>query len=134
MHSDKVPAVSADYTASDIVEDIYFALYKKINSLITAGMSKENIIADTGIGFGKSQDSCFEILKRHGEFKSLNVPMLLGISRKSFMRNKFNADFNEADIPTAYYSAVVKNVQIHRVHNVRLTKKYLEFAEAITFP
>lgn len=131
MHSDKVPAVSNDYTSSDIVEDIYFSIKNKINKLLSDGFSKSNIIIDVGIGFGKSQSSNFELLKRMNEFTSLKVPMLLGISRKSFIRNNFNLSCEDADIPTALYSSMISCINIHRVHNVKLTKKYIEIAQKI---
>ncbi|MBQ9245875.1 dihydropteroate synthase [bacterium] len=131
MHSDKVPAVSRDYTSSDIVEDVFISLYKKINNLIELGMKRNNIIADVGIGFGKATESNFEILKRHDEFTSLNVPILLGISRKTFIRNKFNVSFEDADEITALYSSIVKGVNIHRVHNVALTKKFLNYTQEL---
>lgn len=134
MHSDKVPAVSENYTGKDIAEDIYLSLNSKIKNLTEQGLCKTNIIADTGIGFGKSQDACFEILKRHNEFKSLGVALLLGISRKSFIRNSFNLSIDNSDIPTALYSAIMsanKSVNIHRVHNVKQTKDFLNFAEKL---
>ncbi|MCD7879466.1 MAG: dihydropteroate synthase [Candidatus Gastranaerophilales bacterium] len=127
MHSDKVPAISSDYTNSDIVEDIYMYFVKKINALTNAGLTKENIILDTGIGFGKSLSSNYELLKRMQEFELLYQPMLLGISRKSFIRNKFNLTCEQSDIPTAVYSIQTKGVNIHRVHNVKLVKQYLEY-------
>ncbi len=132
MHSNKVPAVSNDFTSSDIVESVYFSLYKKINQLLSFGMSKNNVIADVGIGFGKSAEACFELLKRHNEFTSLNVPLLLGISRKSFIRNSFNVSCEDADIPTALYSALTKSVNIHRVHNVKMLKKYLDYSSKLS--
>lgn len=131
MHSNKVPAESSDFCEKDIIEQIYFSLNSKINKLQNSGLNKSNIIADTGIGFGKSKDGCFEILRRHNEFQSLNVPLLLGISRKSFIRNGFNINFEESDIVTALYSSMVKNVNIHRVHNVELVKKYINYANQI---
>ncbi len=131
MHSDNVPALSKDYTASDIVDDIYSILDKKIDKLVKSGMSRNKIIADAGIGFGKSIESNFEILKRIKEFTSLKVPLLLGISRKSFMKSTFNADFGEADEITALYSAMLNDITFHRVHNTALAKKYLSYASKI---
>ena len=131
MHSNKVPAVSADFTMGDIVEQVYFSLYNKISALNEHGLEKNKIIADVGIGFGKSAESNFELLKRHDEFSTLGIPMLLGVSRKSFIRNTLNLSISEADIPTAYYSSITKNVQIHRVHNVKQTKKFLDYFSLI---
>lgn len=130
MHSDKVPAVDKDFS-SNIVEEVYFSLNKKINLLLEKGMTRENIIADVGIGFGKSKEANFELLKRLEEFTSLGVDLLIGISRKSFIRNEFNIDCNEADIPTALYSSMLPFVAIHRVHNVKLTKQYLSYASLL---
>ena len=131
MHSDKVPANSKDIETNDIIEEVYYSLYKKIEKLLSNGHSKNNIIIDVGIGFGKSQQTNFQLLKRMDEFTSLGVPILLGISRKSFIRNEFDLDFEHADITTALYSAMLKSVNIHRVHNVALTRKYLDFASKI---
>lgn len=131
MHSDKIPAISADFTSSDIVENVYLSLAKKIADLENEGMKRVNIIADIGIGFGKSLESNFLLLKSISEFKSLNVPLLLGISRKSFIRNEFNLDFEEADVPTALYSSLFFDVNIHRVHNVKLTKQYLNYVRKL---
>ncbi len=130
MHSDKVPANDNDFS-TNIVEEVYFSLNKKINLLLEKGMSKENIIADVGIGFGKSKEANFQLLKRLDEFTSLGVKLLLGISRKSFIRNQFDINCDEADIPTAMYSAMLPFVSIHRVHNVKLTKQYLSYASLL---
>ncbi len=123
MHSNKIPADSTDFTDKDIIENIYINLNEKINKLQNMGLEKSNIIADSGIGFGKSHKSCYEILKRHNEFSSLGIPMLLGISRKSFMEG----DIKDRDEKTALYSILVKGVNIHRVHNVKLIKQYLDY-------
>ncbi len=123
MHSNKIPAESVDFTTEDIVEAVYINLNEKIKKLQSMGLDKSNIIADSGIGFGKSPKSCRELLKRHSEFSSLGVAMLLGISRKSFL----SGDINNLDTKTALYSSLVKGVNIHRVHNVKLIKEYLSF-------
>ncbi|MBQ3642081.1 dihydropteroate synthase [bacterium] len=124
MHSDKIPANSSDYTDKDVVEQVYIDLYNKLSEI-----SAENVIVDVGIGFGKSPDSCYELLNRINEFKSLNKPILSGISRKSFITKKFNISTDDADIPTALYSSILaKNgIQIHRVHNVKLLKDYFNY-------
>ncbi len=131
MHSDKVPAVSCDCVSSDIAQEVYLSLYNKICMLETAGMDKSKIISDIGIGFGKSLDSNFELLNRIKEFESLGTLLLLGISRKSFIKNTFNVNIEEADVITALYSAVLKSINIHRVHNPALVKKYLTYCNKL---
>ncbi len=133
MHSDKVPANSENFTESDIVEQIYFYLYNKISKMNECGLDIANIIVDVGIGFGKSQEANFEILNRINEFTSLNVPMLIGISRKSFIQKEFNISPSEADEATALYSSMLKAVDIHRVHNVKLAKKYINYSSKLFF-
>ena len=131
MHSDKVPAVSSDFVSVDIVEEIYLSLKNKIDLLTNSGLDRKNIIIDVGIGFGKALESNFELLKRLDEFQTLNCPMLLGISRKSFIRKTFDITCEDADLHTALYSAMLSNVNIHRVHNVELTKKFLDIAQKL---
>lgn len=131
MHSNKVPAVPSDFVSGDIVEEIYISLKNKIDLLVNSELDRKNIIIDIGIGFGKSVETNFELLKRIDEFKTLNCPMLLGISRKSFIRKTFDITCEDADLHTALYSAMLSNVNIHRVHNVELTKKYLDIAQKL---
>lgn len=131
MHSDNVPASTSNFTNGNIIDEIYSALFRKIDILTKSGLEKKNIIADLGIGFGKSIDANISLLQRIDEFKTLNTPLLLGISRKSFIRNSFNISAQEADLPTALYSAMLKPVNIHRVHNVALTKKFLDYSKLL---
>lgn len=131
VHSNSVPAKNVDFTRNDIVEEVYKSLYKKIQRLKASGLEAKNIIADAGIGFGKSAESNFELLKRFNEFKSLSVPLLLGISRKSFIADTFQLNTDEADVPSALYSSCIKDANIHRVHNVKLVKQYLEYSNKI---
>lgn len=127
-HSNSIPAENKDYTDKNIVEQIYFELNKKLSELTT-----ENIIIDLGIGFGKSKETNFELLRRIDEFKTLKRPILCGISRKSFITNEFNIETTYADIPTALYSTILtlKGVNIHRVHNVKQTKEFLNYTQKI---
>lgn len=131
MHSDKVPASSDNFTNNDTVEEVYISLKNKIDKLLNLNFDRKNIIIDVGIGFGKSAETNFELLKRMEEFESLGCPILLGISRKSFIRNTFNCNFDDSDNVTALYSSMVKGVNIHRVHNPALTKKYINYSSKL---
>ena len=131
MHSDKVPASSDNFTNKDTVEEVYISLKNKIDKLLNLNFDIKNIIIDVGIGFGKSAETNFELLKRMEEFESLGCPILLGISRKSFIRNTFNCNFDDSDNVTALYSSMVKGVNIHRVHNPALTKKYINYSSKL---
>lgn len=131
MHSDKVPAFSSELAQDspyDAVEEIYKNLFEKTEELKKCGLNESNIIIDPGIGFGKSANDSFEIIKRIEEFKSLNFPILMGTSRKSFIKNTFsktNYDIDEISTIIDSYMAL-KGIQFLRVHNVEMHKKYLD--------
>ena len=132
MHSDKVPAQSSTETQnsrSDIVEEIYFSLHNKIQILKSKGMKQENIIIDVGIGFGKSPDDSFEILKRIDEFSSLNCLNLVGISRKSFISKTFDISSEELEQATLALDTILltKKVNIIRVHDTNRHVKMLKY-------
>lgn len=136
MHSDKVPAKSSTETKdseNDIVEEIYINLYNKIKLLESKGIERKNIIIDPGFGFGKSPRDSFEILKRIDEFSSLNVPILIGISRKSFIFKTFDIKDEELDFATLIYDAflVAKNANIIRVHEVKKHKNMLNYLQKV---
>ncbi len=72
-------------TYENVVDEIYLALKNKIERAESKGISKENIIIDVGIGFGKTKAHNFELIRRIDEFKSLGCEVMLGISRKSLL-------------------------------------------------
>ena len=105
---------------NDVVQDVKKALKEKIEYASAKGVKE--IYADTGIGFGKTVDHNLELLRNHSEFGELEVPMVLGISRKSFFDKLFDLkDAKERDLPTmvAHAFLIQKNTDIIRVHNVK---------------
>ncbi len=114
---------SPEYT--DLIEEIFLNLRKKIEFAHSKGI--ENIIIDPGIGFGKSREDNFEIIRRVEEFQSLGCPLMLGISRKSLL-NMQNADNLDKDIYTTALNALAieRNVDYIRVHNVKMHKKLID--------
>ena len=101
------------------VDDIIYELSKSIHELRSKGV--KDIIVDPGIGFAKTMEQNFEIIKRLEDFHVLNCPILLGVSRKSFIYNTINCTANDAlNGTTAIHSFVQsKNVGIFRVHDVK---------------
>jgi len=69
----------------DIMSAVISDLKRAIKRALDAGVPRENIIIDPGIGFGKTQEQNLEVLRRLEELKALNRPILLGSSRKSFI-------------------------------------------------
>ncbi len=134
MHSDKVPAETpSEDKQHDVIEEIYKSLHDKIEVLTNKGLNKNKIIIDPGIGFGKSISENFEIVKRIEEFSTLNCKILVGLSRKSFIKNSFNLTKEELDEATLVYDNYLlsKGVNFIRVHDVKNHKKQMEFIRKV---
>lgn len=110
----------------NLMDEIYLDLQGKIDFAIKKGIDKNNIIVDPGIGFGKTREQNFEILRRIEELKGLGCPVLLGLSRKSLL-NMPDADNETKDIFTLALNtiAIENKADIIRVHNVSLHKQLL---------
>lgn len=113
-----------------LMDEIYLKLNEKIDFALSKGIKKENIIVDPGIGFGKTREDNFEIIKRIKEFYGLGCEVMLGLSRKSLL-NMADYDNEMKDIFTVALNtlAIEKKVDYIRVHNVYLHKKLLEVME-----
>ncbi len=110
-----------------LTDEIYLKLKEKVDFALSKGIAKENIIVDPGIGFGKTREDNFEIIRRIEEFYGLGCEVMLGVSRKSLLG--MSEETNEIkDIFTVALNtlAVEKKVDYIRVHNVSLHKKLLE--------
>jgi dihydropteroate synthase len=105
----------------DVVLDVFNFLNTQINFALESAIDKKNILADVGIGFGKSLRHNYALLKSQNDFKSLNVPLVLGISRKSLISNALGTKDNTIlDAQTAALSALTYGAaDILRVHNVK---------------
>ncbi len=114
------------------VSEIYDFLKNKIDVLQEAGIEK--IIVDPGIGFGKRVFDNYELINRLDEFKGLGAPILIGLSRKSFIGNSLNLEVGERDNATIVAETVaVKNgaafVRTHNVKNATEMKQILNFIQ-----
>lgn len=98
-----------------------------------AGISEDKIIVDPGIGFGKTLDDNLRILKNLSEFRSLGKPVMIGVSRKSFIGKIL-------DLPTdkrlegslaALAVAIMNGANILRVHDVKESKRVAKLVDAI---
>jgi len=117
----------------NVIEEIIERLAYLIKRAEDAGIKKENIIIDPGIGFGKTLEHNLEILKGLSRFKSLGRPVLVGPSRKSFIGNILDAEPKERVFGTLAATAIAVNngVDIVRVHDVRAVKEAVMVADAI---
>ncbi len=103
----------------NLISDIYFFLEERIKLAREFGISQ--IIIDPGIGFGKSVKDNLEIIHRLGDFKGLGFPILMGLSRKSFIGKTMNLEVENRDIATitAETAAIMNGAKIIRTHNVK---------------
>ena len=111
----------------NLMDDIFKSLKDKIDYTISKGIKKENIIIDAGIGFGKTREQNFEILRRWKELQTLGCPVMLGVSRKSLL-NMPDASNEEKDLYTLALNSILISEKIDyiRVHNVKIHKKFLD--------
>ena len=126
---------------NDLVKDIKKFLKTAIEMADKHNISKSKIIVDPGIGFGKTFDHNFSLLKHIGKFESLDVPILVGPSRKAFIRNllKENSQKDlksgmpavETGTQAAVAAAVLNGAHIVRVHDVASTRATVQIIDAI---
>ncbi|MCS7052374.1 MAG: dihydropteroate synthase [Ignavibacterium sp.] len=104
---------------SEVVSDIFDYLHNRVIQAKNVGI--QNIIIDPGIGFGKSVEDNFTIIKRLKEFSSIGCPILIGLSRKSFIGKTLNLDIESRDFPTAILETIslINSARIIRTHNVK---------------
>ena len=106
---------------------------KQCNYAIKSGIKERNIIIDPGIGFGKTFDHNFTLLKRLSEFKDLGYPLLIGPSRKAFIGDVLNLPPNERIEGTiaTIVAGVLNGANIIRVHDVKEVKRATMITEKI---
>ena len=109
-----------------LMDEIYLDLKKRIDFAVSRGVNADNIIVDPGMGFGKTREDNFEILRRIEELQGLGSPVMLGVSRKSLL-NMPDKDNMTKDIFTVALNtlALARKVDYIRVHNVKLHKALL---------
>ncbi len=104
----------------NVIEEVYEFLEERCSSAKNKGLNK--IIIDPGIGFGKRVDDNFKLIKKLDHFQSLCYPIMIGISRKSFIGKTLDLEVNERDESTMALNtlAISHGAKIIRTHNVKL--------------
>src|ERR1051326_44157 len=105
----------------DPVQEVAQGMRATVEKAKTAGIYGDAIVIDPGIGFGKAAEESIRILKNLGSFSKLGYPLLIGASRKSFMRSVITWSVEARDWADAATSvfAIINGVHIIRVHDVR---------------
>ncbi|MEW6654946.1 MAG: dihydropteroate synthase, partial [Bacteroidota bacterium] len=111
---------------NEVVSEIYDYLINKAELAKKVGV--KNLIIDPGIGFGKRVSDNYEIIKRLYEFRGIGHPILIGLSKKSFLGKALNLQIDEREEPTIIAEAIaIKNgARFIRTHNVKKAKYAVE--------
>jgi dihydropteroate synthase len=127
----KVGRDTANY--SDVLMEVITSLRNSIAAAQQAGVLKENIIIDPGIGFGKTWQQDIELIRRLRELKVLDLPILVGTSRKSLIKMVLNLPADQRVEGTAATVAVsiVNGADIVRVHDVKQMARVCKMTDAI---
>ena len=106
--------------AGDLMEEITRFLREAVRRALEAGVPRESVIVDPGIGFGKTADQNWEVMRRLDELKALGQPILMGTSRKSFIGKLLDLPVDERLEGTAatVTASVLRGADIVRVHDV----------------
>ena len=129
MHMQGTPmTMQVNPTYQNVVSEVQSFLKARADLLINEGIDKSNIILDPGFGFGKTFEHNIELLQGLESFQSLKLPLLVGLSRKSFIRKILSGEHDDhlsGSISAAIFS-VLKGAKILRVHDVKETKSALK--------
>ena len=118
----------------NVVDEILTALHQRIDAALAAGVSKQRIAIDPGIGFGKRKQDNIDLLAHLSDFVATGFPVLLGTSRKRFMGSILNVELpTELVTATAVTTAlgVMAGVQLFRVHDIKENRQAVDVAWAI---
>jgi dihydropteroate synthase len=134
MHAQGDPrTMQVDPRYDDVVLDVYDWLEARMTACQAAGISRECIVVDPGIGFGKTVAHNLELLASLSIYHGLGCPILLGASRKSFIGRLSGGPPADQRVPGSVAAAllgVAQGVQILRVHDVAATRQALAVWEA----
>jgi dihydropteroate synthase len=119
----------------DVAEDVARFFESRLRDLAAAGLERERLVLDPGIGFGKTLEHNLELLARLGELRRFGLPVCLGVSRKGFLGKVLGGrpvgERLAGSLAVACYAAVRGTVQIIRAHDVRATRDALEVIAAV---
>ena len=118
----------------DLINDIVNWLNTQIKQAIEAGIEQDNIIIDPGIGFAKNYQQNIELLKNLSSFHALGCPMLVGVSRKSFIGHILGKKDPQKRVwgtAAACCHAIASKTDILRVHDVPEIKDIIKVSDAL---
>jgi dihydropteroate synthase len=134
-HTSSRPVDMQEKTDYDsLIPDITDSLLNSVETAMAAGVARENIIIDPGIGFGKTTEQNLEIIRKLEEFCHLGFPVCLGASRKSFIGEILRSPLAEQRLIGSVCSVIIsmlKGISIVRVHDVLETVQAIRTVKSI---
>ncbi|MGM8366116.1 dihydropteroate synthase [Virgibacillus sp. W0181] len=116
-----------------LLEDMKNDLRKSVEIALNAGVAKDNIILDPGIGFAKTVEHNFLVMNELEKISALGFPLLLGASRKSFIGHVLDVPADARDNGTGATTClgIVKGANIVRVHDVKMNVELVKMMDAM---
>jgi dihydropteroate synthase len=124
--------------SGDIVTLVKRELREWADAATIARVKRERIVLDPGFGFGKNHEENYPLLKRFEEFHQLRYPLLVGVSRKSFIGRALARDGKDAAVADRLYgtlaaetAAILKGAHVIRTHDVRACADAVRIADLV---
>ena len=135
MHMRGTPKTMQSLTQyTDVVSEVAIALRECLDRAQTAGIDRDQLILDPGIGFAKTYEQNLELLRRLSELRRLGYPLLLGVSRKSFIGTILNRPDPKQRVwgtGAACSACIAAGADILRIHDVAAMRDVSRVADAI---
>ena len=134
MHMQGTPATMQDHLAYvALVEEIGDFLHARVEAAVAAGIDRDRIAVDPGLGFGKTGEQSLALMGSLSVFRALGRPIVIGPSRKSFVGAVLERPVHEREWGTAAAVAagVLQGAHVVRVHSVAQMKDVARMAQAI---
>ena len=124
---------------SDVAREVVGELAEQVSMAVAAGISRERIVVDPGLGFAKNIEQNWDLVARLDELEHLELPILVGASRKRFIahaldsQNPTAVDHQRRDVATAVLTALLLQRKLWgvRVHNVQTTSDAISVVAAL---
>jgi dihydropteroate synthase len=124
---------------SDVAREVVAELAEQVSMAVASGISRDRIIVDPGLGFAKDMKQNWDLVARLDELKKLDLPILVGASRKRFIAHALNkenpqsVDHSRRDVATAVLTALLLQRKLWgvRVHNVQATVDAISVVAAL---
>ena len=121
---------------TDVVTVVKRELRERSDAAVIAGMKRERMVIDPGFGFGKNREENYPLLRRLEEFHQLRFPLLVGVSRKSFIGRALARNGTDAMVADRLFGtlaaetvAIMKGAHIIRTHDVRACADAVRIAD-----